>query len=225
MAVDVDELLERARRFAMPEGDVEPRDIHFAQRGEMRLAPGAPWLRFWAEQWMSGVSMDFRWRAWFRMARFAPVLVEDAFENAAGALKVRAFGVLPIGSGKGPDFDRGEAIRGLAELPWRPFALGRQAHVTWEAGLDGRLMATYDDGRTSASAALEIDREGRIIGGSAIRPRLDGKRLVETPWFGSFSNYRSFGRVRVPTSAEVAWILPEGPFTYWRGRVIAFGKV
>ncbi len=35
-------LLERARRFAMPEGDVEPRDVRFDQEGEMRLSPEAP---------------------------------------------------------------------------------------------------------------------------------------------------------------------------------------
>lgn len=28
--------------------------------------------------------------------------------------------------------------------------------------------------------------------------------------------------VRVPTSPEVTWHLPEGPFTYWRGRVTVF---
>lgn len=29
------------------------------------------------------------------------------------------------------------------------------------------------------------------------------------------------GGLRVPTTAEVAWELPEGPFTYFRGRVTA----
>src|SRR5208337_5165181 len=70
-------LLERVRRFAMPEGDVEPRDIRFSQQGEMQLAPDAPWRPFRAEQWMSRSSIDFRWRARVRMARFAPALVVD----------------------------------------------------------------------------------------------------------------------------------------------------
>jgi len=116
-------------------------------------------------------------------------------------------------------------MRGLAELPWRPFAFGRLANVTWEAAVEGGLRAAFDDGRTRASVELEADREGRIVGGSAIRPRAEGKSTVETKWSGAFGDYRSFGRMRVPTSAEVAWLLPEGPFTYWRGRVTAFARV
>jgi Family of unknown function (DUF6544) len=95
MNASAEDLLERVRRFAMPEGDVEPSDVRFSQQGEMRLAPGAPWRPFRAEQWMSGSSIDFRWRAWFRMAPFAPVLVVDSFESGAGALNVTAFGLLP----------------------------------------------------------------------------------------------------------------------------------
>lgn len=222
MSAEAERLLERVRRFAMPEGDLEPRDVRFSQQGEMRLAPDAPWRPFRAEQWMSGSSIDFRWRAWFRMARFAPVHVVDSFESGAGALSVTAFGLFPIAGGRGPAFDRGEAMRGLAELPWRPFAFGRLANVTSEAAGENRLRLTFDDGRTRASVELEADREGRVVGGSAIRPRAEGKSTVETKWSGSFGDYRTFGRIRVPTSAEVAWLLPDGPFTYWRGRVTEF---
>jgi hypothetical protein len=49
-----------------------------------------------------------------------------------------------------------------------------------------------------------------------------GKAVVETAWSGSFGEYRLFDRMRVPTVAEVSWNLPEGPFTYWRGRVTDF---
>ena len=174
---------------------------------------------------MSGSSIDFRWRAWVRLAPLAPVLVVDSFGGGAGALSASAFGLLPLARGRGRDFDRGEAMRGLAELPWRPFAFGRLANVTWVAAGESGLKATFDDGRTRASVELEADRDGRVVGGSAIRPRAEDGTTVETKWFGSFGDHRSFGRIRIPTSAEVAWLLPEGPFTYWRGRVIAFAGV
>jgi hypothetical protein len=221
MTASAEGLLERVRRFAMPQGDVEPYDIRFSQQGEMRLAPSAPWRPFRAQQWMSGSSIDFRWRAWVRMAPFAPVLVVDSFASGAGALSAAAFGLLPLADGRGRHFDRGEAMRGLAELPWRPFAFGRLANVTWEAAGESGLRATFDDGATRASVELEVGREGRVVGGSAIRPHAEGRTTVDTKWSGSFGDYRSFGRIRIPTSAEVAWLLPEGPFTYWRGRVIA----
>jgi hypothetical protein len=40
-----------------------------------------------------------------------------------------------------------------------------------------------------------------------------------------FSDYAEVGGVRIPTRAEVHWELPDGPFTYWRGRVTALELV
>ena len=217
-----DEILQRVRRFAMPEGDVEPRDFRFAQTGEMRLAPDQPWLPFTAEQWMSGGSLDFRWTAWSRLARVAPVRVVDALERGSGRLTVSAFGVLPIVRERGAALDRGEVQRALAELPWRPFLFGCARQMSWEAPKGRTLRATYEDGQMRVSVDLEIDGEGRVVGGSAVRPRLVGGSVVETKWIGSFADYRAFGRFRVPTSAEVAWGLGDAPFVYWRGRLASF---
>jgi hypothetical protein len=58
MGAEAESLLERVRRFAMPDGNVEARDVRFRQQGEMRLAPDAPWRPFRAEQWISGSSID-----------------------------------------------------------------------------------------------------------------------------------------------------------------------
>ena len=54
------------------------------------------------------------------------------------------------------------------------------------------------------------------------RPRMVGKMVVETPWSGTFGEYETFEKVRVPTEAEVSWHLLEGSFTYWRGTVVEF---
>jgi hypothetical protein len=45
---------------------------------------------------------------------------------------------------------------------------------------------------------------------------------VGTAWSGAFAEYRTFDGLRVSTVAEVTWHLSEGPFTYWRGRVVEF---
>jgi len=206
----------------MPDRDVAPCAVRLVQEGEMRLAPDRPWRPFRAEQRMAGQTLDFRWTASFRMAPLAPVRVTDAFENGAGRLDVRAFGLLPIARARGPEIDRGEVLRALAELPWRPFAFRDAAHLTWTAEGPNALRAVFDDGRLRTSVALKIDGEGRVLGGSAGRPRLVGKTAVETAWSGTFGDYRAFGPVHVPATAEVAWLLRDGPFAYWRGRITAY---
>ena len=218
-------LVARVRRFAMPDGDVEPREIVFAQEGEIRLQPGAAWRPFGAEQRMAGAGPDFLWRAKVRMAPLAPVTVVDAFENGAGQLTASLFGLLPVARGRGEEFDRGELQRALAELPWRPFAIGRLPDTAWESPDGQTLRATYDDAHVRASVEFTVDAEGRVTGGSALRPRAVGRTTVDTPWRGVFGEWRRFGRLRIPTWAEVAWILPDGPFPYWRGRIVTFPEL
>ncbi len=215
-------ILERIRRQAMPGGDVACRGTWVRQEGEMRFAPDRPWLPFEAEQWFLGPGVDFRWQARVRMAPLLRARVTDSFAKGEGALTARVLGFVPVARACGPDMDRGEAQRGLAELPWRPFAFKEGQLVTWDVGEAGRLHATFDDGKTQAAVELAIDDEGRVLRASTpARPRLLGRSVVDTAWSGAFGAYRSFGQLRVPKEAEVTWQLPGGPFTYWRGRVTA----
>ncbi len=218
-------LLERARRFAMPDGPVACRGTWVRQVGEIRLAPGRPWLPFEAEETFDASGVNFRWLARVRMAPFLRAKVVDAFEQGSGILAVRCFGIVPLARFQGPATDRGEAIRGLAEQPWRPPFVDAPA-LTWTATPAGTLQATFDDGKTRASVELSVDAEGRVLRGSAPgRPRAVGKAVVETPWSGAFGEYRRFGGFCVPTEAEVAWHVAEGTFPYWRCRVTDFRVV
>ncbi len=214
------ELLERIRRFSMPGGAVECGGTWLRQVGEMRFAPDRPWLPFEAEQWFPGDGIDFRWRARVRMAPLLRATVVDAFEHGQGLLVARVLGLVPVARSRGPETDVGEAMRGLAELPWRPFAFREGPPFGWEARGASGLGATFDDGRTRVAVELEVDGDGCVRGVSVPgRPRGVGKATVATPWSGRFSEYRVLGGLRVPTAAEVSWTLPAGPFTYWRGRV------
>ena len=42
---------------------------------------------------------------------------------------------------------------------------------------------------------------------------------VATPWEGRFWDYELRDDMLIPTEGEVAWLLPEGPRPYWRGRI------
>jgi Family of unknown function (DUF6544) len=207
----------------MPSGTFECRGTWLRQRGEMRFAPDRPWLPFRAEQNFLGNGIDFRWLAWVRMAPLLLTRVIDSFEGGTGMLTASVLGFIPVARSHGPATDKGEAMRGLAELPWRPFAFREAPFLTWETAGAEKLRVAFNDGRTRAAVEFDVDGEGHVVGGGASgRPRLVGRALVETPWSAKFGEYRSFEQVRVPTVAEVAWLLPEGPFTYWRGRITEF---
>lgn len=217
-------ILERIRRFAMPAGPVECKGTWLRQEGEMRFAPDKPWLSFTAEQWFEGDGVDFRWDARVRMAPLVSAHVLDSFEHGRGLLTAKLWGVIPLARSSGPAMHRGEALRGLAELPWRPFAFRNGPLLSWEATTAEKLRATFDDGKTVVSAEFQVDGDGRVLGGIASkRPRIVGRSIVETPWSGTIGGYAMFDGIRVPSRAEATWHLAEGPFTYWRARVIDFG--
>jgi hypothetical protein len=216
-------LLERVRLFAMPGGPVACRGTWLRQRGALRFSADRPWLSFEAEEWFEGRGVDFRWKARVRMAPGVHAVVVDSFLGGKGALTARLFGLLKVAGSSGRDLDRAEALRGLAELPWRPFAFGEGPGFSFEAPADGQLQVSFDDGATRATVDFDVDREGRVLGGRAERrPRLVGRGVLDTPWSGAFHDYREIAGLRLPMAAEATWQLPEGPFTYWRGQVLDF---
>ena len=105
-------LLDRIRRFAIPEGPVECRGTWLRQEGEMSFAPDRPWLSFTAEQWFEGDGIDFRWRASVRMAPLVHARTCGLVRAGDRVLTARLFGVIPVANARGPETDTGEALRG-----------------------------------------------------------------------------------------------------------------
>jgi hypothetical protein len=220
--VSPEAILDRVRRCARVDGVRACRGSFLRQKGEMRLAPDAPWRDFRAQEWFLGSGVTFRWRARLHMAPLLRATVADSFEDGRGMLRVAILG-MPIVRSSGSPCDRGEAMRGLAELPWRPWAFREALPLSWKMVSAGALCGTFDDGHTRASVEFEIDADGHVLGASvAQRPRRLAKSVVSTPWSGVFRDYRKLDGILVPTYAEASWHLETGKFTYWRGHVTEF---
>src|SRR5947209_10677807 len=117
MAQTALDVLERVRRFARVSAiPVTCRGTYLRQLGEMRMSAAGPWLPFEAEQRFSAVGVDFRWKAYVHLARWLPGTIIDAVDGSRGILSVRLFGIFPIARYKGPGLDKGEIMRGLAEM-------------------------------------------------------------------------------------------------------------
>ena len=217
------EILERVRRFALPDNASGGRGTWLLQRGEMRLDPDRPWHPFRAEQRIDAKQLGFHWKARVRVAPLVWIRVTDAFEQGRGILEVRLRGLL-LARAVGPETDQGELVRLLAELPWCPAALDHPALV-WSAVDHWTLRVALEVRATRASLTMKVDDSGRVVSCQSERPRKVGKEFVTTDWVGQFGKYRSMGGMCVPTHGEVAWVLPEGAFTYWRGEILEAGIV
>ena len=195
------ELLERIRRFAMPEGPVQCRGTWLRQVGEMRFAPDRPWFPFQAEQWFEGDGIEFRWKARAKMAPLLRASVTDAFEAGRGLLAVRFLGVIPVARSRGPATDKGEAMRasqscrgGRSRSASRPPSPGR-----WRQTVSGPNTTTAEPKPWSTSKWIPME------GSSAVA------RPAGRAWSARWS-WTPLGRGRCPTTRSLtASASPPGP--------------
>jgi hypothetical protein len=199
--------------------------IHCRQRASLTVARGQPAVMIDADQWVGTVQPGIVWSAAGWMTGL-PVKILDAFVDGKGELTARLAGFLTVAGGTGPDYDKGELMRFLSELPLHPDAILNMAALQWKL-LDTRTVAvTAQSASGPATVRFIFNEAGEIIRMEADdRPMSENGRTIPTAWHGTYSDYRSFGSYRLPAHGEVGWAMPDGLFTYWRGELIGYDVV
>lgn len=76
------------------------------------------------------------------------------------------------------------------------------------------------DGPLELTLLFRLNNAGLIDSVRAeARGAMVGKKMVMTPWQGSWSDYQVRGGMTVPMSIEAAWLRPVGRKPYIRGAV------
>lgn len=199
-----------------------PTSVHLRHRAALVADQRRPPVAIDADQWLATRQSDLVWVGRGSMSG-VPVSVIDSVVDGSGLLEVRLAGVLPVAKGIGADFDKGELQRYLSELPFHPDAILNNTQLTWRQ-IEADVVEVTGKSRTGpASVRLYFDALGDIVGlEAADRPMTVDNTTVPTLWKGSFSRYRQFGHYRIPSYGEVSWVLSDGPFSYWKGEVVAY---
>jgi hypothetical protein len=199
--------------------EVKAGRVCLTQTGEMQLKPGR-WLGFAAVQEISVDRVEFSWKARFTVAPLVSLHVRDWYRDQDAALEGRLWGRFPVLRARGPEVVRSEAMRYLAELPWAPQAMVGNRELEWREIDDASVDVATRVADSRVGVRLHLDEAGDIVKATAeARPRRVGKHAIGTPFIGSFGAYEEVGGVRVPTTAEAVWQLPDGPYTYFRARL------
>jgi hypothetical protein len=210
--------------FALAPDCVRVRATRVRWTGEFQMRPGAGWRPFDAEQHFTVGPPGFVWDARIRMMPLVSVRVRDAYLGGQGSMLGRAGGLVTVvEEGGTPEMAAGALTRWLGEAAWFPSALvpdpTRDDAVHWEAVDDSTARATVTDGGTTVSADFHFAPTGEMTRMTALRYRDVNGAGVPTPFEGRYGDYARRDGMMIPTSAEVAWLLPEQRFPYWRGRV------
>lgn len=195
--------------------------VYLRQHGEIRLGADSPWKSLEAEQVIRIPEPGFVWLARMKMAGFVKADILDAYSDGDGFLEARLFGSFPMARAAGPEISRGELMRYLAELAWAPQAMLYNRHLSWRE-IDANTVEVSAASRGSPVRVRLSFADGDLIGVAADdRPRLVDNFAIRTPWCGRFFDYREIGGWRIPSRAIATWVLPEAPFDYFRGEIVA----
>jgi hypothetical protein len=197
---------------------------HLFHSGTLNTGTTTPqWKPFTSDQRVTATPPGFDWDARIVMAPGLPAHVHDAYVGGEGVLLATLLGLVPLANQRGGgELARGELMRFLAEAVWWPTALVPQAGagVRWEAIDNTSARATLADRGNEVALTFRFGEAGMIDTVRAeARGRTVGARTEPTPWQGRFWNYARKEGMLVPLDAEVAWMLPAGPWPYWRGHV------
>ena len=108
----------------------------------------------------------------------------------------------------------------MAELPWVPHAIRDNHALQWQEIDECSVEVSAPVGQARVNLTVNFDPAGDVAGCVATaRPRTQSGHSVPRTWGGFFSDYAEFDGMRMPSRAEVYWDLPEGRFTYWRGKI------
>ncbi|SFZ84546.1 hypothetical protein SAMN02983003_2076 [Devosia enhydra] len=196
--------------------------FHARHRATLQTAKGARPIDIEADQWTGILVPGIVWTARGRMSGL-PVSVFDAFVEGHGELSARVLGAFQVAGGSGADYDKGELMRYLSELPVYPDAILNLRGVDWRQIDDATVSVTARSATGEATVRFYFDPSGDIVRMEADdRPMETRGTTVHIPWHGVYSRYAQFGRHRIPSYGEVGWVLPDGLFVYWRGEVISY---
>ena len=214
--------VQRYLRAVLRDGQPMVTAAHVRHEGTLNMGQGRDrWRSFTSNQLVVTRRPGFDWDARIALLPGLAVRVHDAYVAGEGMLQVRMLGLFRLVDLRdGGALAEGELMRFLAEGTWYPTALLPSQGVRWTAVDESSARATLTDDRLRVSLLYQFDEHGLVdVVRAEDRGRIVGATSVPTPWEGRFSRYAERGGMRVPLEGEVAWILPQGPRPYWRGRI------
>ncbi len=211
--------VQRYFRHVLKPGQPYLRSVRLRHKGEFKTDLKKDWIPITGEEYFLADKPGYIWigtTAWFS--------ARDQYVAGKGSLTVRLLGTLPIVQGGGPSFDQGELLRWLAETAWFPTSLLPGGPAVWSPVDDNSAMLTLTDKGLTVSCLMLFNDQDELVRCQAQRYR-DETHIAT--WVGHFSDYRDWHGLRIPTHAEVAWIIEgeEKQYAHFTLRDIEYNKL
>lgn len=214
--------VQRYFRTVLREGQPMVASVSVEHEGTFNMSEtGEQWKPFKSTQRVITRRPGFDWDGRIAMMPGIAIWVHDVYVAGEGLLQATLFGLVSLINMRGtPEVAQGELMRFFAEAAWYPTALLPSQGVHWEAVDGASARGTLKDAEITLTMLFRFNKDGLIESVRAeARGRTVAGAVIPTPWEGRWSRFEMRDGMRIPLEGEVAWMLPEGPKPYWRGRI------
>jgi hypothetical protein len=212
MLADLPEPVRRYLRYTGVVSKPFPGTIWLRQKGQMRPAPGQPWVPLDAEEHYSVQPPGFVWAGTARVGRFPVARARDTYAEGAGRMLVKVASLWPVVDASGEQMDQAAMMRYLSEMIWFPAAF-LAANICFEPVDDSSARVTLTDHGRTVTATMFFDTQGRLTDFVAKRYRTPGSSDPDT-WSTPVTGYGEFEGLRLPVSGRAVYKLPDGDLEY-----------
>lgn len=212
-------------RYALREGQTPVCSVRIRQVGEFCASEKArdKWMPFTATQFVSAQPPGFVWDARLRAAFGMQIRVRDAYVEGQGSGQVSLFALVTIAQEQGgSELAQGSLLRYLAEAVWCPTALLPSENLVWSAIDDTTALATLTDNGVCVALQFSFNDAGEVI--NVYTPERAYKKVSgasqRQPWQCILRDYQQKGGMMIPLYGEAQWHLPDGKYSYFKGRSV-----
>jgi hypothetical protein len=177
------------------------------------------WIPFTATTVDQAQPFTFGWKARLNVLPGVWLIAEDRHDGEKGGGGAKLWGIISMGGRQDQEAFSMQLIRSLAELPWKPHFVLLIPTLRWSDTGDRTFSVQTAIGGQNVSVSFGLDSSGDVRRAYGKRHLDVPEGYVELPWHYCFSDHQEIGGVRLPTAAVATYEKPDGPWTYWRGRV------
>jgi hypothetical protein len=217
---DLPQPVQRYLQYALGENATAIHTVRLRHGGLFRTSPKQRWMTIEGVEYFTVGKPGLVWNGTIRLAPLLWIEARDRLIGDRANMLVKFCSTLKLADASGPEIDQGALLRWLGEVVWFPIGYVGD-RIRWEPIDSHSARATLLHEGLLVSAVLEIDDKGKFVRMRAERYRGESDRSVLTPWKALCTEYSEFGGVRIPSSVEVIWELPEGEFSYAKFQVTA----
>jgi hypothetical protein len=184
------------------------------QKAALKMKPEQEdWLHATATHYATIATPAFIWTVDVSMNPLLFALGRDTFENGKGEMLIKMNAIVTVVNEKGEKMDEGSLQRYLGEMVWFP-SLALSPFITWEQVDDYTAKATMTYKGTRGSGTFHFNANGDIVKFTALRFMGNDATAKRHEWTMNITDYKTFEKIRVPSSMTSTWRLDEGDWTW-----------